>query len=83
MSSIPKCRAIVWNNELEVAFQNLKRVVSAETLLNFPNWTIMFTVHTYASDKHHGAVISQNDKHIALFLINLIRPQSYYNTKYK
>ena len=77
LSSIPKCTAIIWNYELEVNFLELKRVVSAETLLNFPNWTIVFTVHKYAYDKHYGAVISQDDKHITLFSIKLIRPQSY------
>ena len=66
LSSIPKCSAIIWNGELEVDFLELKRVVSAETLLNFPNWTIMFTVHTYASDKQ----LSQNENLLLYLKIN-------------
>ena len=34
-------------------------MVSTETLLNYPYWTIPFTVHNDASDKQLGAVISQ------------------------
>ena len=37
-------------------------MVSAETLLNYPDWKIPFTVHTDAPDKQLGAVISQNNK---------------------
>ena len=39
-------------------------MVSAETILNYPGWKIIFTVHTYASDKQLGAVISQKNKPI-------------------
>ena len=31
-------------------------------LLHYPYWTIPFTVHTDASDKQVGVVISQNKK---------------------
>ena len=53
---------------MEVAFRDIKCMVSAKTLLNHPDWIIPFPVHTYASDKQLGAVISQNDKTIAFFL---------------
>ena len=42
-------------------------MVSAENLFNDIDWTITFTVHTYASDKDLDAVISNNDKVIELF----------------
>ena len=60
-----------------MALHELNHMVSADTLMSYPDWKITLTVHTYASDKHHGAIISQNDKHITLFLIKLIRPQIY------
>ena len=50
-------------------------MVSAETLLNYPDWTIPFTIHTDASDKQLGAVISQNDKPIAFFCRRLSKVQ--------
>ena len=40
-------------------------IISKETLLNYPDWTIPFTIHTDASDKQMGDVISQNNKPIA------------------
>ena len=55
-------------------------MVSAETLLNYPDWTIPLTVHTDASDKQLGAVISQKNKPIALLSRRLIKPQSNYTT---
>ena len=55
-------------------------MVSAETLLSYPGWKLTFTVHTDASDKQLGAVISQNDKHIAFFSRILRKPQSNYTT---
>ena len=40
-------------------------MVSAETLLSYPDWTISFTVHIDAFDKKLDVVISQNNKPIA------------------
>ena len=39
-------------------------MVSEETILNYPDWTVVpfLDVHTEASDKQLGAVISQNNK---------------------
>ena len=49
-------------------------MVSAKTLLNCPDRKITFTVHTDASDKQFGDVISQNDKPIDLLSRKLINP---------
>ena len=56
---------IKWTDNLEKAFCDLKKIVAEETLLNYPNWTEPFTVHTDASDKQLGAVVSQDGKPIA------------------
>ena len=53
-------------------------MVSAETLLSYPYWKINFTLHTYAYDKQLAAIIIQNNKHIALFLIRIINPKLNY-----
>ena len=55
-------------------------MVSAETLLSDPDWNITLTVHTDASDKQLGVVISQNNKPVEFFSIRLSNPQRKYNT---
>ena len=63
-----KSKNILWNNDLSVDLWELKQMVSDETLLNYLDCTIKFTVQKYASDKHLGAIIIQNNKPIHLFL---------------
>ena len=58
-------------------------MVSAETLLSYPGWTMTSTVHTDASDKQLGAVISKNNKPIDFFSIILSKPQCNYTTDEK
>ena len=58
-------------------------MVSAETLLSYPDWKICFTVHTNASDKQLGAVINQNNKPIAFLSRRPSKPQSNYTTANK
>ena len=55
-------------------------MLSTKTLLNHTDFTIPFLVHTHASDKQLGDVISQNDKTIALFLRKVSNPQHNYTT---
>ena len=64
-------------------FKELKRMVSAKTLLSYPDWKLTFPVHTDASDKQLGTVIIHNNKHIAFFSIILIKPQRNYTTTEK
>ena len=80
--SVPKGGKILWDDALEDSFKELKRVVSAETLLSYTYWKIPFTVNTDASDKHAGSVISQNNKPISFFSLILSKTQrNYTNTK--
>ena len=58
-------------------------MVYAETLFSYPDWKIPFTVHTDASDKQLGAVISQNNKPISFFSIILSKTQRNYTTNEK
>ena len=54
-------------------------MVSAETLMSYPDWKLQLTVHTDASDKRLGAVISQNNKPTAFCSRKLSKPQRNYN----
>ena len=58
-------------------------MVSAETLLSYPDRKLPFTFHTDASDKQLGALIIQNNKPIAFFSSKLIKPQRNYTTTEK
>jgi hypothetical protein len=83
VSSGPKNKKLQWNQELEDAFIELKQMVSKETLLNYPDWSKPFDIHTDASDKQLGAVISQNNKPIAFFSRRLSKAQRNYTTTEK
>ena len=50
----------------------MKRIISRETLLSYPDFTAPFDIHTNASDLQLGAVISQRGKPIAFIVVNLI-----------
>ena len=54
-------------------------MVSDETSLNYQDWYIHITVHTDASDKKLGDVISQNNKKSYIVSRILIKPRSNYN----
>ena len=58
-------------------------MVSAETLLSYPDWKLPLTVHTDDYDKQLGAVISQNNRPIAFLSRKLGKPQRNYTTTEK
>ena len=39
-ASDPKCRKLLWNDALERSFKELNCMVSAETLLSYPDWKL-------------------------------------------
>ena len=79
-ASSHKGRKILQNKALESSLKELNRMVSSYILLSYPEWKMIFTVHTDASDKQLGAVIIHNNKPIAFFSRRLIKPQSNYTT---
>jgi len=82
-ASGPKGKKIPWTDELEVAFNNLKKMVSKETVMTYPDWNLPFDIYTDASDLQLGAVISQNNKPIAFFSRKLNKAQRNYTTTEK
>ena len=56
-----------WKQEHTDAFNTMKRVISKDTLLQYPDFNEKFEIHTDASDYQLGAVISQKSKPIAFF----------------
>ena len=74
---------IIWTPAMDEAFIQVKRMMSEEVFLTYPDWSIPFDVHTDASDKQLGAVISQNGKPIAFFSRRLSKSQRNYTTTEK
>ena len=69
-----------WTKECQTAFEELKRVVSHETLLTFPDFNEEFHVYTDASDYQLGAVIMQKGKPLAFYSRTLNSAQKSYTT---
>ena len=56
-----------WSKERQKAFDKIKKLVTKETLLSYPNFNKTFATHTDANKLQLGAVISQDDKPIAFY----------------
>ena len=69
-----------WGPEQSKAFNDMKRIISKETLLAYPNFNEEFVIHTDASHMQLGAVISQKGKPIAFYSRKLKPEQTRYTT---
>ena len=69
-----------WQNEHRQAFEQIKKVISKETLLAYPNFDKPFVIHTDASHTQLGAVISQDNRPIAFYSRKLNPAQTRYTT---
>jgi hypothetical protein len=56
-----------WRKEHQEAFSKMKNVFEKETMLTYLDFTQPFIVHTDASSKQIGGVISQNGKPLGFF----------------
>jgi hypothetical protein len=69
---------IIWTDDLEKAFLQLKKMVVTDTMLVYPDFSKEFEIHTDASDYQLGATIRQNGKPIAFFSRKLTGAQVNY-----
>ena len=69
-----------WTPQCQKAFDEIKKVVSRETLLAYPDFNKTFEIHTDASKSQLGAVISQEGKPIAFYSRKLNSAQVNYTT---
>ena len=67
-----------WTEVKQKAFNAMKRIISRETLLSYPDFTAPFDIHTDASDLQLGAVILQRGKPIAFYSRKLNSAQQRY-----
>jgi hypothetical protein len=51
-----------WTDEHQKAFENIKKIICREVMLDFRDFSKPFHIYTDASDKQLGAVITQDEK---------------------
>ena len=73
----------MWMDKHQQAFEQMKKVLSCEVLLAYPDFSKTVVVHTDASDYQLGAVINQDGKPIAFYLQQLNNTQIHYPTTKK
>jgi hypothetical protein len=71
-------RNFFWTEVHEKAFQQMKHIMSQDTLLTNPQFDQPFVVHTNASDKQIGGVVMQNNKPLGFFSKKLTETQRKY-----
>jgi hypothetical protein len=54
-----------WKQEHEKAFQDIKKVISSDVLLTYPDHSKPFDIHMDSSNYQIGSEISQQNKPIA------------------
>ena len=69
-----------WTDEHQHAFDNVKKIICREVLLNYPDFSKTFHIYTDASDTQLGSVITQDDKPIAFYSRKLNSAQKRYTT---
>ena len=70
----------IWTKEHQKAFEELRQVISKETLLAFPDFNKEFHVYTDASNTQLGAVIMQDNKPLAFYSRKMTNTQKRYTT---
>ena len=69
-----------WGPEQQEAFDEIKKVISKETLLAFPDFTKEFHIYTDASDYQLGSVIMQEGRPLAFYSRKMTNAQKGYTT---
>ena len=69
-----------WTDECQAAFEQTKKLLMRDIMLAYPNFSKKFVIHTDASDRQLGAVISQDNKPIAFYSRKLNSAQRRYTT---
>ena len=78
-----KDKKFKWTEEMQTAFERIKKEFSRNVLLAYPNFNKHFDIHTDASDVQLGSVISQDGKPIAFYSRKLSPAQRNYTVAEK
>ena len=82
-SAKKKNKKFHWDAVHQQAFNEIKKVVSKEVTLNYPNFTLPFDIYLDASDYQLGAVIMQKGKPLAFYSRKLNKAQLNYTVTEK
>ena len=69
-----------WTDKEQKAFNEIKKVISRDVLLSYPDFSKPFVIYTDASKVQLGAVITQDGKPIAFYSRKLNSAQRNYTT---
>ena len=69
-----------WTDIHQKSFDEMKKVMAKETILNYPDFNKFFEIHIDVSDRQLGAVISQEGKPLAFYSRKLSSAQRNYFT---
>jgi hypothetical protein len=75
ISMMSKSVKFIWMDERQTAFENIKKIISREVILTFPDFSTPFHIYKDASDTQLGAVITQDDKILHDIVENLMVPR--------
>ena len=80
-SMVSKDAKFKWTQDHQKAFDEIKTVISRETLLAYPDFKKDFHIYTDASDfQLGGAVIMQDDRPLAFYSRKMNQAQKRYTT---
>ncbi|KAI5610192.1 hypothetical protein C0J50_5545, partial [Silurus asotus] len=68
---------VQWSERVEQAFQALKKALTSERVLRNPNFSLLFVVHTDASETGLGVVLSQSfdeEEHTVMYVLRKLTP---------
>ena len=77
---VSKTAKFIWGPEQQKAFDTIKKIISRETLLAFPDFNKEFHIYTDASAYQLGAVIMQEDRPLAFYSRKMNAAQRRYTT---
>ena len=60
-------KKLKWTGVNQKAFEDIKKVMTKETILTSPNFNEVFEIHTDTSDRQLGAIIYQNGKPLSFY----------------
>ena len=79
-SLVGKGKKCEWGPAQQQAFEEIKRVMSKETILAYPDYTKPFHIYTDASNYQLGGVLKQDNKPLAFYSRKLNAAQRQYTT---